>query len=118
VIAEGNKNLKTPLGFKPIRPSAFYELLLPEAVHEDYDGKVASIWTPGQPLVLQLSSYVRTEGPQVGAQTRLNDRLAKSQGKWNVWTHGIRLDRKVDQAVAETTDDRGTVRVHGYILWF
>jgi hypothetical protein len=102
---------------KTAKPSTNYELTLPQDVREDYDGRPASYWLDGEPLLLQLSSYVRDQGVQVPANDRLKDRMSKDARIWTVWRTKIHPDQSLDQAAAEYTDDKGLVWVHAYLVW-
>jgi hypothetical protein len=102
---------------KKLKPASSYELALPENVREQSDGRVSSFWLDGQPLLLQLSSYVRIEGAQVGASARLRARILKHPGAWQVWKSSIYPDPSVDQATAEFTDANEVLWVHTYLVW-
>jgi hypothetical protein len=103
--------------WKTVRPSQSYLIALPEEVRENHDGRVSSFWTDGKPLLLQLSSYLRTEGEQVGARTRLRERLAIHPENWIVWTKTLYPDAKVDQVTAEFLDEKDVLWVHTYLVW-
>ena len=64
---------------KTVRPSPSFTLAVPEEAREDDDQRVSSFWIDGQPLLLQLSSYLRYEGVQVDARTWIHTYL--------VWPH-------------------------------
>jgi len=78
---------------------------------------VSSFWLTGSPLLLQLSSYLREAGLQVGAHERLKERIAKHSERWRSWQVSINPDAAVDQATAEFTDDNGCLWVHSYLVW-
>jgi hypothetical protein len=102
---------------KTLKPSSSYKLVLPEDVCEQSDGRVSSFWLDGQPLLLQLSSYIRDKGTQTGASDRLKARIAKHAETWRVWKAKIYPDPVVDQATAEFTDPKGVVWMHTYLVW-
>lgn len=100
-----------------VKPSASYELMLPDDICEQSEGNVSSFWVQGGPLLLQLSSYLRAEGEQVPAETRLSERMVKHSEKWSTWKTNIYADPVVDQATAHFTDENGTVWIHAYLVW-
>lgn len=102
---------------RPIRPANSYKLSLPRAAVEEHDSGVSSFWLAGEPLLLQLSSYIRREGPQVMAQERLRDRIANTPGNWLVWKQRLSDAPNVDQATAELLDHNGVLWVHSYLVW-
>jgi hypothetical protein len=102
---------------KAVMPSISYQMALPEEVCEQSDERASSFWLNGKPLLLQLSSYVRESGRQVGAQARLEDRIAKHEQKWSTWEPKIHPDSSVDQATAEFADEKGVLWVHSYLVW-
>jgi len=102
---------------KRIRPSKSYEISLPRCVQEEYDGRVSSFWFAGEPLLLQLSSYIREDGPQVTARNRLQERIAKTPGNWTYWKRPLNENPQVDQATAELLDEHGVLWVHSYFVW-
>ena len=102
---------------KLIRPSKSYELSLPQCIQEERSGRVSSFWLAGEPLLLQLSSYIREEGSQVMASNRLEERIAKTPGKWTLSKRPLNQNRHVDQATAELLDEHGMLWVHSYFVW-
>lgn len=102
---------------KTVKPSSSYQLELPEQICEQTDGKVQSFWLDGGPLLLQLSSYIRGQGEQVGARDRLEDRIAKNDHRWKIWENKFHPDHAVDQATGEFTDSDGLLWVHSYLVW-
>jgi hypothetical protein len=102
---------------KTIRPSSSYQLELPEQVCQESDGKLSSFWLDGSTLLLQLSSYVRTEGEQVGALDRLTHRIGKHGQRWSILEGKIHPDATVDQATAEFVDEDSLLWIHSYIVW-
>ena len=102
---------------KRIRPSPSFEILLPEDIVHQTDQCVSSFWLHGEPILLQISSYLRLDESQVPASQRLRERLAKSQGQWKVWDHSPLAIDGTEQATAETVDSEGTLWIHAYIVW-
>ena len=102
---------------KAVKPSSSYQVALPEDVCEQSEERVSSFWLDGKPLLLQLSSYVREKGRQVGARARLRERIAKHAQGWSTWEAKIYPDSGVDQATAEFTDENGVLWVHSYLVW-
>jgi hypothetical protein len=43
----------------------------------------------GEPVLLQISSYIRDVGEQTEAKQRLLDRVAKSSASWIIWGHRL-----------------------------
>ncbi len=73
---------------KDLQPTESYQISLPDDVVQEFDEDVSSFWRPHSGTALQLSSRVRTSGPQVNADWCPNIAAAtytKSNG-W-VWTH-------------------------------
>jgi len=105
------------MNVKAVKPSSSYQVALPEDVCEQSEERVSSFWLDGKPLLLQLSSYVREKGRQVGARTRLKERIAKHSQRWSTWEAKIYPDSAVDQATAEFTDENGVLWVHSYLVW-
>jgi hypothetical protein len=104
-------------GKKTIRPSSSYQVFLPEEISEKNDDRVSSYWLAGEPVLLQMSSYIRDSGGQVGATERLQGRIAKSSATWSIWTRSLNEDASVDQAIGEMTDDGGLTWLHIYLVW-
>jgi hypothetical protein len=102
---------------KTFRPSSSYQLDMPQQICEQCDGRVSSFWLDGRSLLLQLSSYIRGQGEQVGAQARLSDRFAKHDRQWKVWGEKIYPDATIDQATGEFIDENGLLWLHSYIVW-
>ena len=100
-----------------VRPSPSYYIRLPEGVAEQSDGRVSSFWIDGEPLLLQLSSYVREKGRQPSARSRLRDRMAKHSEAWTIWSAGLHPDDTLDQATAEFIDKNGVLWLHSYLVW-
>jgi hypothetical protein len=99
---------------KLVSPSPSYELPLPEEVISDYDEEVASYWIEGSSVLLQLSSSVRYDGPQVAAARRLDDLFQRSPGNWSAFE--LNLDGFPGHfAGAEMNDDQGTKWIHIYL---
>jgi hypothetical protein len=102
---------------KTIRPSSSYQVVLPEEVSQKSDDRVSSYWVAGEPVLLQLSSYIRDAGEQTEATQRLRERIAKSPATWNIWKSVLNRDPNVDQAIGEMTDEGGLTWVHIYLVW-
>lgn len=102
---------------KTVRPSHSYELALPPDICQQNDGRVCSFWLEGKPLLLQLSSYVRTEGTQLKANDRLAERISKQTQQWSIWKGNIHPDPTVDQATAQFSDEKGALWVNSYLVW-
>jgi len=102
---------------KLVRPSESYVLAIPADAEEDYDGAVSSFWLGGQPLLLQVSAYVRTEGPQSTARQRLQARMDKTPANWKLRHDELHPDPTVDQATAECMDSNQVVWIHTYLVW-
>jgi hypothetical protein len=99
-----------------IRPTSSYRLELPDCVIHEIGGRVSSFWIDQRPLLLQLSSYQRTEGPLLAAKHRLLDRIEKHPSTWKHLTLALSHDPTVDQAFAEQSDGR-LAWLHGYFVW-
>lgn len=102
---------------KTVRPSSSYQVVLPEAVSEKHDERVSSYWLSGQPVLLQVSSYLRDAGKQAEAKERLQDRMAKSSAAWTIWSKHLNSEPNVDQAIGEVTDADGLTWLHIYLVW-
>ena len=102
---------------RTVRPSSSYQLELPPQICEQMDERVTSFWVDGGPLLLQLSSYIRSQGEQLTARDRLKDRIAKHDQQWQRWEAKIYPDLTVDQATAEYIDNDGLLWVHSYLVW-
>jgi len=102
---------------KTVKPSSSYSLKLPEEVRESFEGTVSSFWIEGSPLLLQLSSYIRSEGSQLEAEHRLKDRITKDPGNWRIWFNKLFLSATIEQATGERTDETGMVWLHTYLVW-
>ena len=99
---------------KLVAPSPSYEISLPDDVVANYDGRVASYWRSESHVLLQLSSTVRNDGPQVAAAERLDDLFRRSPGEWS--TFELNLDAfPGDFAGAQMKDGRGTNWIHIYL---
>lgn len=102
---------------KWVQPSPSFEILLPDNVAHQADERVSSFWVDGRPLLLQLSSYLRTVGGQIPAKQRLQERIATSAGEWTIWECTPPLIDETEQAIAETVDTKGLLWVHAYVVW-
>jgi hypothetical protein len=99
---------------KLISPTPSYEIPLPDDVVSNYDGKVASYWRDGSPVLLQLSSAVRSEGPQARAAERLTDLLRRSPANWSAFESNFD-GFPYDSAGAQMNDNQGTKWIHIYL---
>jgi len=109
-----------PMRGKPafiVRPSNSYQLTLPGNVCEKVDDGVSSFWLDGEPLLLQLSSYLRDAGEHLTAKNRMKERIAKNAQTWRVWDERLHPDLSGDQASAEFVDKDGVLWVHSYLVW-
>lgn len=104
-------------GVKTVRPSPTYSIEVPADVREDYEDGVSSFWRPGEPLLVQVSSYLRTTGEQISASERLRDRITKSEGHFGLRRDKIHIGPTVVEAAAETTDQSGVHWLHAYFVW-
>lgn len=104
---------------KLIKPSNSYHLTLPANIVESYGGGVSSFWIAGEQLLLQLSSFIRREGEQIDAATRLRDRIKKSSNpkQWIPWAVPSAVTPNADRAGAEITDEKGVLWIHAYFVW-
>jgi hypothetical protein len=101
---------------KVVRPTGSYSVVLPEHISESVDTRVASYWITGEPLLLQLSSYQRVEGPPMPAHERLAQRMASTGGSWAELERNLCKDPTVDQAAAAIVSDDVTW-LHAYFVW-
>jgi hypothetical protein len=90
-------------------------LLLPDEIVEDADPNVASYWKPHDTCLLQLSSFVRDQGPQISAMQRLSERT-RVGGNWEPVDVSFTIEG-CDVAAASTQDDEATSWVHVYLVW-
>ena len=100
-----------------VRPTPSFALALPDGICDQRDERVSSFWFDGKPLLLQISSYSRSEGNQVTAHERLADRTAKDNQNWRLWKMKVHPDRSLDQATAEFLDEKGFLWIHSYLVW-
>ena len=104
--------------FKAVKPSPSYTLRLPEDVCLRVDGQVTSFYRKGESLLLQLSSYIRNEGKQVGATERLKERMSKHGGKRRLRKSNIHApEESLDQAAVEFVDESGVLWIYAYLVW-
>ena len=103
-------------GVKTISPTGSYEIDVPDAVQQDYDERVVSLWIEGDDTLLQLSSFRRTSAGPLPARARLSARLAK-EGLHNVAIREEQLVDCGDSASASGTDKEGTHWIYTYAVW-
>lgn len=99
-----------------VNPTSSYQVTVPDDIRAEYDTSVTSFWVEGEQTVLQMSSYLRTDGPQVSAEERLRDRMAANRRSWKVWGRKIHADSTVDQATAEFLDGE-VLWIFSYLVW-
>jgi hypothetical protein len=100
-----------------IHPTSSYQIELPDGFLTDEDRRVSSFWLPDDPLVLQLSSYLRLEGEQVDALTRLNERMEGSSGPWQLIERRLNESPGLDEAAGEQADGEGNRWIHAFLVW-
>lgn len=54
------------------RPSSSYHLLLPKGILQKNEERISSYWLAGESVALQVFSFIRTSGEQIGAKQRLH----------------------------------------------
>jgi hypothetical protein len=96
-------------------PFPSVSLLLPDDIREDIDSKVASFWKDEDTCLLQISSFLREQGPQISAKSRLSERM-RAGGDWHTVSLG-RVIEGCDIAAASTKDSQDTSWVHVYLVW-
>ena len=101
---------------KTVRLTSSYQIELPDDVNEAQERLVASFWRDGQSLALQLSSYIRNDGPQIPASVRLQEREASTAVVWTPMTSNIGSDKVPDEAAAFYSEDQ-TVWLFAYFVW-
>ena len=99
-----------------VRPSSSYQIELPDGIKIQADERVVSYWMDGSPLLLQLSSFLRTGGVAVAAERRLQERIENSPSAWKRLSHPLCADLQVDQASAEQYEE-DLVWLHSYFVW-
>lgn len=102
---------------KWVQPSPSFEVLLPDGVAHQADERVSSYWVDGEPVLLQLSSYLKLDGRPIPAKQRLEERIARSTGQWKMWESSHLVIHGTEQAIAETVDPKGMLWVHAYFVW-
>jgi hypothetical protein len=93
-----------------------YSIVLPDEIQSSLDEEVSSFWVEGSDVLLQLSSYARHDGQQVGAAERLTDRLAKGE---LTETRDIEVSYRAsaDFACKAGRDRQGAQWVYCYAVW-
>jgi hypothetical protein len=102
---------------RTVHPSSSYHLQLPIEVEEQHDSSASSFWIRDEPLLLQLSSYIRETGDQVSAEDHLASRMQKHEGMWRSVPAKQCPSLRCDQASAELTDEDGLMWFHTYLVW-
>lgn len=103
---------------KIVRPSPSFTIAVPAGVREEQDDRVTSFWVARQPLLLQVSSYLRFDGEQVDARTRLLERIAQHpEVAWTPWPERMHPDGSIDEATAGHVDDQQVLWLHTYLVW-
>jgi hypothetical protein len=102
---------------KRFQPSPSFEILLPDGVVHQADERVSSFWIDGEPVLLQLSSYLKPDGSPIPAKQRLQERIATSSGQWKVLERSPLVIDGTEQAIAETVGSEGLLWLHAYIVW-
>ena len=100
-----------------VQPFPSFDIVLPDAVVHQADEQVASYWLDGGALLLQLSSYAKPEGSPIPAKQRMQERIAKSSGRWKMWDRRPLISNGAEQAIAETVDSEGLLWIHAYFVW-
>ena len=101
---------------KTLNPTGSYYISLPDDTIEDYDGRVASYWKDGCSLLLQVSSYIRKEDPQVSATERLGSRL--HQGFLSSLSRDVHIEIDCpDIAMAKGIDGEDVWWIYLYAVW-
>jgi hypothetical protein len=99
-----------------ITPTGSFFITVPEDVIEEYDGRVASFWKKNREILLQVSSYARHEGPQIGAEERLMSLLKRQPLSQVSRSVALAVDCP-DFAVARGVDQGGVAWVYAYAVW-
>ena len=102
---------------KKFHPSPSFEILLPDHIAQQKDDRVSSFWINEEPLLLQLSSYVKKDGSPIAAKQRLDERMIKFPGQWSVWEDITITPEGAELAIAEIFDENELLWVHAYVDW-
>lgn len=97
-------------------PTPSYSIDLPEAIESELDKTVSSFWLSGSDVLLQVSSYARIDGTQVGANQRLNERLSKSS-LTAIHDFELRCESCPDFACTSGLDLEGVEWIYCYAVW-
>lgn len=101
---------------KTISPTQSYTLNLPDDVVSDGDDQVFSWWRDGSEVLLQISSYRRSDGSQVTARERLNERCLKEEFLTVNAARCLSTDCP-DVASASGVDSEGIEWHYYYLVW-
>jgi hypothetical protein len=99
-----------------VHPTPSYSLELPSDVRSEVEGRVSSYWREGSDILLQVSSYKRESGPQVGAMRRLDDRLSKGH-LTGVRTINLQCEGCEDVACKIGFSPDGLEWIYCYAVW-
>ena len=98
-----------------VRPTHSFQILLPDDICSDDDPRVMSYWVDGDPVVLQISSYLRTiSAEQLSAVERLQDHKQEHPGNWTPIDGKLCQHTLVDEATASIRDEEGTCWMHAF----
>ena len=97
-------------------PTGSYSISVPDDTLEEDDGRVISFWMKGHHLLLQLSSFSRNEGAQVGATERLSA-LLKRQPLLDVSLGSSVAVNCPEYSSAKGVDEQGCVWIYAYAVW-
>jgi hypothetical protein len=97
-------------------PTGSYSLELPDSIRDDVDGRVSSFWIEGEPLLLQVSSYQRLDGPTLAAEVRLQERMRQQGGTWTTIPVDSLPETNADKAGGEQFVG-GLLWLHIYLVW-
>ncbi len=99
-----------------IAPTGSYSVSVPEDVIEEEDGRVVNLWMKDQHLLLQVSSFFRSEGAQIGAAERISALLKRQPLLDMSLDCSLAVDCP-DYASAKGVDEHGSAWVYAYAVW-
>jgi hypothetical protein len=101
-----------------VRPTPSFQILLPDDICSDDDPRVMSYWVDGDPVVLLISSYLRTiSAEQLSAVECLQDHKQSHPENWTPIDSKLCLHSLVDEAAASIRDKQGTHWMHAFLVW-